>query len=199
MTGAATRWRLIELQRRRRAIDTGIDLLDRKREGLLRALALRAHAAAALRARLAGALGAAHRVLDRAVVEIGEAPSQAATLAQPRAAAVTVASDAVVGVRVNRLVARFESGPLQYGPGGTCASLDEAVRAFSALLPDVVRLAEEEGAQRSLKLGLKRTTRTLNALRTVLLPDVGADIHAVASGLEEEEREEAVRWRTGRS
>jgi len=27
MTGAATRWRLIELQRRRRAIDTGIELL----------------------------------------------------------------------------------------------------------------------------------------------------------------------------
>ena len=56
MTGAATRWRLIELQRRRRAIDTGIDLLDRKREGLLRALAERARAASALRRRLAGAL-----------------------------------------------------------------------------------------------------------------------------------------------
>ena len=199
MTGAATRWRLIELQRHRRALDTGIELLDRKREGLLRALAERARAASALRRRLAGALGEAHTVLDRALVEIGEAPARAATLGQPRAATLTVASDTVVGVRVDRLVARFATGPLPYGPGGTCAALDDAVRAFAALLPDVVRLAEEDGAERSLKRGLRRTTRTLNALRTVLLPAVDADMRAVASGLEEEDREEAVRWRAGRS
>ncbi len=199
MTGAATRWRLIELTRRRRAIDTGIELLDRKREGLLRALAERARAASALRRRLAGELGAAHDVLDRALVEIGEAPARAATLGQPRVATLTVASDAVVGVRVSRLVPRFEAGPLQYGPGGTCAALDDAVRAFAGLLPGVVRLAEEEGAERSLKQGLRRTARTLNALRTFLLPAADADIRAVASGLEEEEREEAIRWRAGRS
>jgi H(+)-transporting ATP synthase subunit D len=199
MIGAATRWRLIELQRRRRAIDTGVELLDRKREGLLRALAERARAATALRQRLAGDLRPAHRVLDRALVEIGEAPARAATLAQPPPATLTVSSDAVVGVRVSRFGARFASGPLQYGPGGTCAALDDAVRAFKALLPGVVKLAEEEGAERSLKRGLRRTTRTLNALRTVLLPAVDADIRAVASGLEEEEREEAIRWRAGRS
>ena len=100
-------------ERRRRAIDTGIDLLDRKREGLLRALAERARTASALRGRLAGDLGAAHGVLDRALVEIGEAPALAATLGQPPAAALTVATDAVVGVRVTRLVARFDAGPPQ--------------------------------------------------------------------------------------
>jgi len=36
-------------------------------------------------------------------------------------------------------------------------------------------------------------------LRAVLLPALDADIRAVASGLEEEEREEAVRWRTLRA
>lgn len=111
----------------------------------------------------------------------------------------TVASDTIVGVRVPRLIATCEDATLHYGPGGTCAALNEAARAVSALLPDIVRMAEEERAERSLKRGLKRTTRTLNALRTVLLPAVDADLRAVASGLEEAEREEAVRWRAGRS
>jgi H(+)-transporting ATP synthase subunit D len=198
VTGAATRWRLIELQRRRRAIETGAALLDRKREGLLRAIAERTRASAERRARLARALADARSVLDRALAEIGETSALAATLAQPRAPSLTVGSDAIVGVRVPRLTADFGDPGVHYGPGGTCAALDETVRAFGAVLPEIVWMAEEEAAERSLKRGLKRTVRTLNALRIVLLPAVDADIRAVASGLEEEEREEAVRWRVGR-
>jgi H(+)-transporting ATP synthase subunit D len=199
VSGAATRWRLIELQRQRRAIGIGADLLERKREGLLRALAARSRAARSRRARLAGLLAAAHAVLDDAVVEIGEAAALGAAIAQPRTHEVTVSSDAVIGVHVPRLAVKGQDAGLNYGPGGTCARLDEAVRTFTALLPEITSLAEDEGAERSLKRGLKRTTRTLNALRIVLLPAVDADIRAIASGLDEEEREEAVRWRTGRS
>lgn len=199
MTGAATRWRLIELQRRRRAIDGGVELLDRKREGLLRALAQRARESAGRRERLATALAAASRLRDRATAEIGEAAALAATLAQPRSIEVRLTSDVIVGVRVVRIVAALEAAALHYGQGGTCAALDETVRAYAALVPDIIRLAEEEAAERSLRRGLKRTTRTLNALRTVLLPAVDADSRAVASALEEEEREEALRWRVGRS
>jgi ATP synthase subunit D len=54
-------------------------------------------------------------------------------------------------------------------------------------------------SERSLERRLKRTTRTVNALRTVLLPAVDADVPAVASGLEEEDRRKAMRWRAGRS
>ena len=105
----------------------------------------------------------------------------------------------MIGVHVPRLAVKGQDAGLNYGPGGTCARLDEAVRTFTALRPEITSLAEDEGAERSLKRGLKRTTRTLNALRIVLLPAVDADIRAIASGLDEEEREEAVRWRTGRS
>jgi hypothetical protein len=50
-----------------------------------------------------------------------------------------------------------DPGSRHDGPGGTCAALDEAVRACAALLPGVVKLGEEEGAERSLKRGLRRT------------------------------------------
>ena len=199
MSGVATRWRLIELQRRRRAIDRGADLLDRKREGLLRALAERTRGATGHRERFSRDLATAYAMLDRALIEIGEAAALAATLAQPRLPPLTITSDTVVGVRVPRLSAVWPPPALHYGPGGTCAALDQAVVAFTALVPALVQIAEDEAAERSLTRGLKRTTRTLNALRSVLLPAVDADIRAVVSGLEEEEREEAIRWRAGRT
>jgi V/A-type H+-transporting ATPase subunit D len=195
MKTAATRWRLLELQRHRRAIETGIDLLDRKREGLLRALAQRTRRAVESRSRLAAGLGPARAALDEAAVRIGDAAARAAAIAQPRFTTVSLHEEAIVGVRVARLTAAFPPFAVHYGPGGTCASLDEAGRLFTALLPDLLTLAEQERAARTLARGLRRTTRTLNALRAVLLPAVDADIRAVASALEEEEREEAVRWR----
>ena len=199
MRGAATRWRLIELQRRRQAIENGADLLDRKREGLLRALAERSRASVETRAALTEEIEKAYAILARAVIETGETAALAATLAQPRIARLEIEHESVVGVRVPRLIASFEAAVPHYGPGGTCAALDDAVHAFAALLPAIVRLAELEEVERTLRRGLRRTTRTLNALRNVLLPAVEADIRAVASALEEEERDEAVRWRAGRS
>lgn len=196
---AATRWRLLELQRHRRAVETGIELLDRKREGLLRALAQRSRQANESRRRLETALEAARRTLDRAAVHIGDAAARAAALAQPGFDGVSAREEPVVGVRVVRLSATVAAFAPHYGPGGTCQALDDAGRQFTRLLPEILILAQEERAARTITAGLRRTTRTLNALRAVLLPAVDADIRAVASGLEEEEREEAVRWRAGRS
>ena len=198
MRVAATRWRLLELQRHRRAIETGIDLLDRKREGLLRALAQRTRQAAESRRRLAASLGGAAAALDRAAVEIGDAAARSAGLAQLPFPDIAIDEEAVVGVRVVRLSAPAAPFRVPYGPGGTCEALDSAGRLYAALMPEVLTLAQEERAARTITRGLRRTTRTLNALRAVLLPAVDADIRAVASGLEEEEREEAVRWRAGR-
>jgi V/A-type H+-transporting ATPase subunit D len=196
---AATRWRLIELQRRRRAIDAGIDLLDRKREALIRAVARHRAAAADRRARVARALEGARLEVDRAAVLIGDTPALAAALVQPPTVTVAAVEDAIMGVHLFRLDATAALFQPAYGPGGTCEALDAAGRAFTALLPDLVALARDEQAERSLRRGLRRTSRTLNALRAVLRPAIEQDIRAVESSLEEEEREEAVRWRTGRT
>jgi V/A-type H+-transporting ATPase subunit D len=196
MRAAATRWRLLELQRQRRAIATGIDLLDRKREALLRALVERTRHAAECRRRVADSLRPARSALDLAAVAIGEAAARAAAAAQPGYTKFTVQEDAIAGVHVVRVTAEPRVFTVHYGPGGTCAALDEAGRLFAASIGELVLLAQEERAARAIQRGLRRTTRTLNALRAVLLPEVDADIAAVASSLEEDEREEAVRWRT---
>ena len=195
MSATPTRWRLLELQRQRRAIQAGVDLLDRKREGLLRALLQRREAARKIRRELVGPYSRARLTLDRALVLIGEAAGRAATIAQSRYDALRTHEDSVVGVRLLRFATAPTPLVLQYGPGGTTAELDEAARLFAALLPALARLAQEEFAEATLRNGLRRTTRTLNALKNVLLPAVEGDLRAVASALDEDEREEALRCR----
>ena len=72
-----------------------------------------------------------------------------------------------------------------------------AATRYRELLPSVLTLAEEERARHNLERGLRRTIRTLNALKSLLLPSVDAEIHSVEGRLEEEEREEAIRCRAG--
>jgi V/A-type H+-transporting ATPase subunit D len=195
MDGAATKWRLVELRRTRQVVRLGMDLLDTKREALLRALVERRHATTRTRDALQAPLEAARATLHRAAIEIGRASAEAASLAQPDAGEIRCHDHAILGVHVPRLEGRFVPPRIQYGPGGTCAALDEATFMFAALLPAILDLAEAETAERNLQRGLRRTTRTLNALKNVLLPTLEADIAHVASALEEEERDEAARIR----
>ena len=194
MASAPGRWQLIELKRTREAVRGGIDLLDRKREALVRELLERRGTAEERRRQLQLALDVARRHLDRAFDDIGRPACQAAALAQTSPASLEVRDVSILGVRLPHVEMRLAPFQISYGPGGTSSSLDEAARAFGALIPQIVELASFETAVRNLQRALQRTTRTLNALKDVLLPELETDIRAVAAGLEEEERDERARW-----
>jgi V/A-type H+-transporting ATPase subunit D len=196
MPVAPSRWHLIELRRTRDAVRSGIDLLDRKREALVRELLSRAGLATERRGALATALNGARRSLARALVDIGRQPAEAAGLAQPAFEGLDLRQDHVLGVALPRLTAHLISHQIAYGPGGTSASLDAAGRAFADLLPLLVAVAAEETAVRNLQAALRRTTRTLNALKDVMLPRLDGEIRTVADTLDEEERDERLRRRT---
>ena len=115
-------------------------------------------------------------------------------LAQISPASVEVRDDRVLGVRLPLVQASLEPFHISYGPGGTAASMDSAARSFAGLIPELLKLASQETAIRNLHRALQRTSRTLNALKDVLLPELEADLRSVAAGLEEEERDERARW-----
>ena len=104
-----------------------------------------------------------------------------------------------MGVRIPLLSAA--GGPYRafYGAAATAESLDECGAAFTALLPHIVALAQEELAVVRLSLAMKKTTKLLNALQKVVLPRIESDIRAIVDGIEEDERDEAVRRRVART
>ena len=196
MSGAASRARLIALRALLDAADAGRDVLERKRELYLFELRRRAAQLRDERRKVLPALAAARGALALARVELGSAPLDAAVLAQPETAAVELRSGSILGAPVPRLVAAARPFRPAYGTAGTAATLDAAGAAFTALLPELARLAELEAAVVALRRGLRKTARRLNALTRVVIPEYKADLHAVLSGLEEDERDEAVRRRT---
>ena len=195
MSAAASRSRLLELRGQLEAAARGREVLERKRELLLFEIRRRAGPLVVARRGLASSLAAARAALAVARVELGSPLVDAAALAQPPTTSVELRAASILGVPVPRLVAPPASTRPAYGPAGTSASLDRAVADFCALVPELARLAELEAASAALRRGLRKTARRLSALERVVIPRLEADLRAVAGGLEEEERDEALRLR----
>jgi V/A-type H+-transporting ATPase subunit D len=198
VTRAATRSRWLEVTRSRVSARRGRDLLDEKREVLVReVLGARRRRDAALEDASGRRREAAARLAE-AEVEIGVDAVESAALAQGPAGGVSVSRRAVLGVALPSLT--DEIGPLRifYSPGGTSASLDAAAAAHHALAKSLVRLAQEDLTLAQLQRALARTVRRLHALEQVVLPDMDLEIAAIESSLEEESRDEAFRVRRRR-
>jgi V/A-type H+-transporting ATPase subunit D len=195
MIARAIRSRLHALRIERQAAQLGRDLLDNKREAILRALADRGRRRDAARRAVVEAHARARVAMTEARIELGGRAVDAAALAQPRAAMVDWRAGSVVGVPTPTLTAHVPSFVPHYGPAATSAGLDLAGAEFSALAEALVAFAEEDEAVRNLQLGLTKTVRRLKALEEVVLPRLEREARAVSVALEEDERDDTVRSR----
>ena len=193
MTGAATRSRLIALRQQQSAARLGHELLDRKREAILRELLQRTGRRDRQRELVRREGEEAWRGVAGAVADIGVRAFNAAALAQPPSASVERQQTSVVGVVIPRLIARVSAFTPQYGFGGTSASLDAAGVSCTHVVADLVTLAEEEEAVRRLRSALRKTVRRLQALEKIVIPALNREASAVGAALEEEERDESFR------
>lgn len=197
MISSATRSRLFELRRDRASAERSAELLDRKREVLLREIARRERLRIALRVTVGEAYADARQKLRIARVELGMPAIEAAAKVQKPRFSIASRSTSVMGVRIPQLAIEIEPYRACYSAAETAASLDDAGAAYSALLAQLVQLAQEETAVARLALAMRKTTKLLNALRKVVLPRIEHEIRMAVEGIEEEERDEAVRRRCG--
>ena len=202
MTGPAIRSRLHALHADLRAAKMGRDLLDHKREAILRTLSERSRRRATALMQVEAAWRQARHALHNACIELGCAAVDGAALAQPVTVTVDWRAGSVVGVATPRLHVSIGSFIAHYGPATTTASLDRAGLEFTQLIPALVRLAQEDEAVRNLQVALRKTVRRLQGLEQLVIPQLDRETRAVAAALEEEERDDAVRarrWLTQRS
>jgi len=193
MIGSAVRSRLFELRRDRQAARRSADLLEHKREALLREILRRDRRRAELRSTVEASLHGARALLAVARVDLGFDGVEAASMSQSPRFVLRDRTISVMGVRIAQLDITREPYRAEYGAAATAQSLDEAGAAFTALLPDLLHLAEQETALHRLRLAMRKTTKLFNALRKVVLPRIEREIRATIEGIEEEERDEFVR------
>ncbi len=196
MSGAANRSRWLQLRAESQAARRGRDLLDEKREALVREIARRLARREDAWRRAGANLAEARAALRDARTEVGRSTLESAALG--RAAAKSPArwrEISVFGIPVPALVSQPSPWRPAWGPGGAAASLDRAGAAFGKALPSIIELAAEELAVRALERGLAKTSHRINALEKIILPGLEREIHEVSSAIEEEERDEAFRRR----
>ena len=81
-----------------------------------------------------------------------------------------------------------ENDIYSYGFAFTSADLDDAVASLSAVLPDMLRLAEVEKSCQLLSSEIEKTRRRVNALEHVMIPETREMIRFITMKLDENER-----------
>ncbi len=82
---------------------------------------------------------------------------------------------------------RADSG-CNYGFAFTSGELDASLRALSAVMDDLLRMAELEKTAQLLAEEIERTRRRVNALEHILMPQYLATIKSIKMKLDENER-----------
>ena len=171
----------------------GFDLLDRKRNILIRETMALIDSANEIQKQIDGAYANAYRALQYANVTLGICDLAAQSV--PIENGVSIAFRSVMGVEIPTV--SLDPLPLQnyYGFQTTNAMLDEAYVQFDSVKKLTVKLAEIENSVYRLADAIKKTQKRANALKNIVIPRFTETIKFISEALEEKEREEFARMK----
>jgi V/A-type H+/Na+-transporting ATPase subunit D len=196
VSGPATRMALLAGRSRLALARQGRDLLEQKRDALLREFYRDVRIVVAQHEELETAAGAARVALDSAHAWLGGDAVAAAAAAAAGEVAVEIESTTVMGVAIPAVTPRDlvrhpdsrDRAPIVSG-----ASLEIVAERFEEVLTVAIRLATMEARVRRLAREIRRTSSRVNALRTRVIPALEAETRAIELGLEQREREDRFR------
>lgn len=166
----------------------GYDLLDRKRNILIRELMKLVDKAQMLRSSIESTYSEAYLALQHANISLGVVTPFAQTV--PIENGITLSSQSVMGVELPTVT--LEKKPLQvhYGFARTTSSLDRAYIAFEKVKEMTAVLAEVENGIYRLSVAIRKTQRRANALQNIIIPRNQNIVKYITDSLEEKDREE---------
>lgn len=195
-TVSATRMELLARKAQLTLAVQGRDLLEQKRAALMKELMQVAGTVMAHSEALYESAAAARQALARAEALAGREAVQSAALASRSELPLEVSAARVMGVRVPHIEQKRVSRSLLgrgYSVVGTSLTIDEAAAAFEAEVNAIIRLAESELRLTRLAAEIRRTSRRLNALEHLLIPNLEAERDFIQMALDERERSDHFR------
>ena len=166
----------------------GYDLLDRKRNILIRALMKLVDKAQMLRSSIEGTYSEAYLALQKANISLGVVTPFANTI--PIENGVSVSSQSVMGVDLPAVHLEKKPKKVYYGFSRTTSALDRAYIAFEKVKEMTAVLAEVENGIYRLCVAIRKTQRRANALQNIIIPRNQNIVKYITDSLEEKDREE---------
>lgn len=183
-----TKGNLIAVKKSLALSTLGFDLLDRKRNILIREMMQLINRANEIGSEIDNAYTEAYKSLQLANLNMGIVENDAQAV--PVYDGLTLYSRSVMGVEIPKIsLDRVRLEP-HYGLYHTSSQLDNAYVQFSNLLKLTAELAEVENSVYRLAQAIKKTQRRANSLKNIIIPRFEGISKYIASYLEEKEREE---------
>ncbi|MBO1679982.1 V-type ATP synthase subunit D [Bittarella massiliensis (ex Durand et al. 2017)] len=166
----------------------GFDLLDRKRNVLIRELMQRVDEAKAIKDEVSATFRQAYFALQQANMSLGKIDHLVGSV--PVDDSLQMTSRSVMGVEIPHLTYEDAAPRPVYGFELSNSKFDDAYRKFQKVKELSVRLAEVENSVYRLAGAIRKTQKRANALEHIIIPDLKATEKAITEALEEKDREE---------
>ena len=192
-----TKGNLIKTKRSLQQAKQGYELMDRKRNVLIREMVALIDKSKVVRDNIEQTYEKAYLALQKANMTLGSV----STLMQfvPEETELQLSFRSVMGVELPTVSLPERKLVPQYDVAMTNSYLDHAVICFNETKYMTVALAEIENSIYRLAVAIKKTQKRANALKNIIIPKYEAQLSFITNSLEEKEREEFSRQKVIKS
>lgn len=171
----------------------GYELMDKKRNILIRELMELIDKARDVQSEIDSTFTAAYKALEKANIEMGINNVFNLSSSVPIEDSIKIKTRSIMGTEIPLIEYEKEGLKPTYGYTGTRISLDEACLHFNKVKELSIRLAMIENSAYRLANNIKKTQKRANALKNITIPYYTALVKEIGDALEEKDREEFTR------
>jgi V/A-type H+-transporting ATPase subunit D len=183
-----TKGNLMAAKRSRELARTGYELMDRKRNILIREMMALMDTAKEVQSEIDTVFSDAYAALRNANVRNGICGRIAESVDVDNSLEIQYRS--VMGVELPHIAGQSPPPRPEYGFSAVSSALDDAYIKFHRVKELIRRQAEVETSIYRLAEAIRKTQKRANALQNIVIPGYDGVIHIITEALEEKEREE---------
>lgn len=171
----------------------GFDLMDKKRNILIRELMGLIDKAKGIQSEIDLTFRSAYIALQKANIEMGIHRVETLSKAVPEENSITIKTRSIMGTEIPLVDFNNSAPSPTHSFYGTRLSLDEACMHFNRVKELTIRLSMVETSAYRLATNIKKTQKRANALKNITIPHYTTLVTDIQNALEEKEREEFTR------
>ncbi|WP_313129958.1 V-type ATP synthase subunit D [Anaerocolumna sp.] len=171
----------------------GYDLMDKKRNILIRELMELIEQAKDIQSEIDTTFTAAYRALQTANIEMGIRNVEDLSSTIPEEDSIQIKQRSIMGTEIPLVEFDRTGSKPTYSFFNTRVSLDEATNQFKKVKELTLRLSMIENSAYRLAANIKKTQKRANALKNITIPYYSTLTVNIQNALEEKEREEFTR------
>ena len=166
----------------------GFDLMDKKRNILMREIMNLISQASEIQTEIDTTFREAYSLLQRANIEMGIHEVEEISFSVPVEDSIRIKTRSVMGTEIPLVEYKPQADEPTYAYYSTTQALDQARLAFEKVKDLTIRLSMIENSAYRLAANIKKTQKRANALKNITIPMYEALTKNIQNALEEKER-----------